>query len=249
MIEEGDGETLVVMAHGVLDRARSFAEVMAELRDECTMIAWDRRGYGRSRGGGAEPVGVEGHIHDMLGLIDGRPCIAVGHSFGGVTALGTALRAPDLVRAVVLYETGMAWLPVWNDDHMRRMLWGEDPELTGVRMILGERFEAMDDELQARWVDEGRAFIAEERSVRSAGPPYDVTQLRVPLVFGRSSADIFGSVGDHLGEVVPQLELVEIPGAGHMAHKTRPDAFADLIRRGIELADRADRALPPGSGR
>jgi pimeloyl-ACP methyl ester carboxylesterase len=35
---------------------------------------------------------------------------------------------------------------------------------------------------------------------------------------------------------VPGVEIVELPGAGHNAHRTQPGAFADLVRRALALA-------------
>ena len=43
------------------------------------------------------------------------------------------------------------------------------------------------------------------------------------------------AVTNHLEREVAQLEIVTIPGAGHHAHRTAPEAFAELIRRAHEL--------------
>ncbi len=185
-VESGEGDERVVFVHGVLDRGRSFRFVADELASECHMTWYDRRGYGDSLDAAAEAVGVDVHAQDLLGVLDGRPAVVVGHSFGGVTVLKAAISAPDLVRAVVIYETGMAWAPGWDDGHMQAMLWGEDPEGSGARMMFGSRFEAMDADERTRWLLESRAFIGEERSVRRGPPPFDLSTLQVPLVYGCS---------------------------------------------------------------
>ena len=38
---------------------------------------------------------------------------------------------------------------------------------------------------------------------------------------------------DYLREQVPSLDVVTVPGAGHMAHRTDPAGFADLVRRAM----------------
>ncbi len=200
-------------------------------------MAWyDRRGYGESVGAPGAPVGVDGHIEDLLKVLDGRPAVVVGHSFGGVTVIGSAIRAPELVQAVVLYETGMAWLPGWDDRALQSVLWSEDPEADAVRLMFGDRFEQMEPEQRAAWIAEGRAFVAEERSVRTGRQPFDVRDLRAPLVFGHGDAYPFLAVADHVRTVVPRVEVIRVPEAGHNAHRTHPEPFADLVRHGVRMA-------------
>jgi pimeloyl-ACP methyl ester carboxylesterase len=43
-------------------------------------------------------------------------------------------------------------------------------------------------------------------------------------------------VVDYLRSRVPRMEVVTLPGAGHHAHRSAREAFAGLVRRGIELA-------------
>jgi pimeloyl-ACP methyl ester carboxylesterase len=236
VLEMGEGDDLVVFVHGVLDRGRSFRFVADELAGECRMAWYDRRGYGDSLGAATDPVGVDVHSTDLLDVLDGRPAVVVGHSFGGVTVLGAALRSPQMVRAVVLYETGMAWAPGWDDAHMQSMLWGEDPEGHGARMMFGSRFDEMSADERTRWLLESRAFVAEERSIRRGPPPFDLAQLQVPLVYGCSDQARFGAIGSYLTRAVPGVEIVELPGAGHNAHRSQPGPFADMVRRGLALA-------------
>jgi pimeloyl-ACP methyl ester carboxylesterase len=235
VVETGAGTQRVVFVHGVLDRGRSFDRVAALLTGECRMVWYDRRGYGESLNAAGAPVGVDGHIEDLLTVLDGRPAIVVGHSFGGVTVLGTALKAPDLVEGVVLYETGMAWIPGWDDRALRPLLWGAQPEADVVRLMLGDRFAQMAPDQRAAWVEEARAFVAEERSVRTGGEPFDIGDLHAPLVFGHGDSYPFEAVADHLRQVVERVEVVKVPGAGHNAHRTHPGPFADLVRAGVRM--------------
>jgi pimeloyl-ACP methyl ester carboxylesterase len=153
--------------------------------------------------------------------------------------VGAALRAPQLVQAVVLYETGFAWAPGWDDTPMRTLLAGEDPGDAGVRKLF-PRYASMSDEERSRFRAEARAFLAEERSVRTGRPPYDIAALTVPLVFGSSGGERFTGVADHLRGVLGDVETVVVHDGGHNAHRTAPDAFADLVRRGIARAPTPD---------
>jgi len=93
-----------------MDRSSAFARCCGHLRDLHT-IRYDRRGYGKSVDLGAVPI--DGHIADLVDVLDGRPGVVVGHSLGGVIALGAAQRHPELVRAVGAYESPMPWVDWW----------------------------------------------------------------------------------------------------------------------------------------
>ena len=232
----GTGEPLVLLVHGVLDNLRSFASVMDRLDSECRMLAYDRRGYGTSADADGVPADAERHIEDLLAVLDGRPAVVVGHSFGGVIAAGAAARAPELCRALVLYESGMAWLPGWDDGPMREVLWAADPEDAGLRLMFGERYLTMNPEQRRRRRAQASSFVTEERSVRGDVPPYDVAALTMPVVYGFSDTFPAMVVPDHLADVLTQVDLVEVAGGGHNAHRDAPEAFADLVRLALKRA-------------
>ena len=165
-------------------------------------------------------------------VLDGRPAVVVGHSFGGVTAMGAAVRTPELVEALVLYETSVAWSPGWDDTVMQGVFTAPDPEDAALRLMLGAAYDRLDDDQRARRKVEATAFLAEERSVRD-GAPYDVAEIRAPVVYGRSDDRVMPEVVAFLGARIPRFELVAMPDAGHHAHRAAPEAFADLVRRGL----------------
>jgi pimeloyl-ACP methyl ester carboxylesterase len=47
-----------------------------------------------------------------------------------------------------------------------------------------------------------------------------------------------GPVVDHLERSVGHVDVVELADAGHTAHVSHPEAFADLVRRAVALAGR-----------
>ncbi len=233
--EVGHGDLLVVFVHGVLGHGRSFDRVAALLDDECTMRWYDRRGYASSMGLPGAPVGVDRHIDDLVAVLDGRRAVVVGHSFGGVTAMGAAVRAPDLVDALVLYETSVAWSPGWDDaDALMQDVFGaDDPEGAALQLMLGPAYDRLDDDARVRRRVEASVFLEEERSVR-VGAPYDVGAIRAPTVYGRSDEQVMPEVTAFLSDRIPRFERVLVAAAGHHAHRTDPEAFADLVRRGLE---------------
>ncbi len=246
--DPGAAGPLVVLVHGSLDRAGSFARVTRRLGDLHT-IAYDRRGYHRSRSDLPVHDSLDGHIDDLLAVVDGRPCVVVGHSYGGTLALGAALRAggPGPVLALAAYEPPLPWLGDWATRGGTRTGRAprpadEDPgevaERFFRRMVGDTAWERLPEGTKRARRADGVALAAELAAIRIDVAPFAVEQLAVPAVFGRGTASLphhRQAVG-WLCDQVRDAELVEIEGAGHGAHLTHPDAFAGFVRAAVGRA-------------
>jgi pimeloyl-ACP methyl ester carboxylesterase len=232
--EVGSGSTLVLFVHGAMGWGRSFDRAAEHLGPDLTMWWYDRRGYGTASKAPGTPATVPTHIEDILTILDGRRAVLIGHSFGGVSVLGAAVRAHEQIEAIGLYETPIAWAPGWDDSPLQRVFRADDPVETGLRMLFGERLDAMTEERQAQLRLDGIEFIAEELSVRTGTPPYDLTKVVAPVTYGRTDAGMLPVVVDYLQKSIPHFDVVDLPGAGHHAHRTDPAAFAGLVRRACD---------------
>src|SRR5258707_15217997 len=96
------GGMLVVLVHGAVDSGDSFTEVVHRL-DGIQAVTYDRRGCGSAWELFKPNLTLADHVDDLLDVVGGRPAAVVGHSLGGLVAIGAALRRPDLIRAVGLY--------------------------------------------------------------------------------------------------------------------------------------------------
>jgi len=260
------GPPLVVLVHGSLDRADSFRRVVRRL-PWADVVTYDRRGYHRSRQAGP-PTDLAGHVGDLVDLLrqtvpEHRPALLAGHSFGGDVVLGAALAAPALVAAAVVYEPPLPWLGFAR--HPRAGTpgrpppgggtdapdpWGNDPAVAAERffsrMVGAGSWARLSDHEQGERRLDGAALVRELASLR-APAPFDVTQLRVPLVVARggpASAPHHRDGVAWLADHVPGAVMVEVPGASHGAHLSHPDAFAGLVGRAAVLAGEAG---APGS--
>ena len=230
-----------------MDRATSFSKVVRRFGDGPEPLAVDRGGYA-SRVHEAPPdPRVDGDATDLIERLGERPSVVIGHSYGGHVALAAAIRRPDLVRAVAIYETPVAWASWWPPDTaggraVRVVEEGRSPAdaaETFMRAMVGdrvwERLPAATREARRR---EGPALLADMHGIRAAAP-YDPATVPVPVVIGCGSE----SKGQHrLGteawrDLLPTAEVVVIEGAGHGAHLSHPDAFADLVRSAVGYAE------------
>lgn len=251
-----DALPLVVLVHGSLDRAASFTRVARRL-DDLHTVAYDRRGYQGSRDALPLNSTLDGHIDDLLAVIDGRTSVVVGHSYGGDVALGATLRAGggSGIVAVVAYEPPMPWLGRWARSSTSAAAMRADPasavptrssqhrsgaeaERFFRRMVGDAAWDRMSDAAKEERRADGPALEAELAAIRITEAPFDVRALAVPATFGTGdrSASRHRATVEWLAEQVPGAERVEIHGASHGAHLTHPDAFASMVRSAVARA-------------
>jgi pimeloyl-ACP methyl ester carboxylesterase len=241
---------MVVLVHGSLDRGASFARVRRRLDDLHTVV-YDRRGYHRSRHVLPLNTTLDGHVDDLLAVIDGRAAVVVGHSYGGDIALGAALREPTAasIVAVVAYEPPMPWLEVWEpadggagsaspprpDDPIDAEVAAAAAERFFRRIVGDAAWERLPESARLDRRADGPALEAELRAIRIEEAPFDVGALAIPAVFGLGGDSVgrYRQGATWLVDHTPGAELVELPGASHGAHLTHPDGFAQLVRRAL----------------
>ena len=237
---------VVVLVHGSLDRAGSFARVVRRL-DDLHTVAYDRRGYHRSRHLLPVHDALAGHVDDLLSIVGSRPAVVVGHSYGGDIALGAALRTGDSgpIRAIAAFEPPMPWLGEWATrpgavgPSPQSSLEHDDPgqvaERFFRRMVGHSAWDRLPEATKEARRADGPALAAEIAGIRVREAPFDVTTLAIPAVFGRGSESLphHRASADWLVANVAGSELVEIEGAAHGAHLTHPDAFARFVRTAV----------------
>lgn len=255
------GAPVALLVHGSLDRARSFRRTMRRL-PALRVIAYDRRGYGASGlAPGARPYSLHQHVDDLLELIDAvrrepgaatAPVTVVGHSYGGDVAIGAALADPVAVGAVAAFEPPMPWLgfrrggpdrswPAIEDDP------AAEAERFFRRMVSDAAWERLPEHERSERRRDGPALVADLLSIRTSVPPYDVTTLEVPSVFGRGgphSAAHHRQTVQWLADHVPGATMMEIDDAMHGAHLTHADAFAALVSDAAAASGALGKASP-----
>jgi pimeloyl-ACP methyl ester carboxylesterase len=242
------GTPLVVLVHGALDRAGSFARVVRRL-DDLHTLSYDRRGYHRSRHVTPVHDTLDGHVGDLCSVIAGRPCVVVGHSYGGDIALAAALRpgGPSPILAVAAYEPPMPWLGPSatrppGGGAVGRGSGDEDPAAVAERffrrMVGDSAWDRLPEATKAARRADGPALAGEIAAIRTSVAPFDVRRLAVPAVYGRGTESLphQRASAEWLVAHTPEAELLEIEGAAHGAHLTHPDAFARFVRVAVARA-------------
>jgi hypothetical protein len=128
--------------------------------------------------------------------------------------------------------TAVAWPPLADDA-------GEEAERFFGRMVGEASWARLTEEGRAERRADGPALVADLRGMRGGSPPFDVTTLDVPSVFGRggpTSTAHHRRTVEWLGDNVPGAIVYEIAAAQHGAHLSHPDHFAAMVRLVAERA-------------
>lgn len=249
--QAGDGALPgVVVVHGGMDRSSSFGRVARQL-PEVPLVRYDRRGYGRSTGLGVGSL--DQHVDDLLAVLGDEPMAVFGHSVGGVVALVAAVRRPDLIPAVLVYEAPTPWVPWWpvprdptsnaaSDDLDEAGAAGDVGDAAGaadeaerfMRRMVGDRiWERLPSRTRADRRAEGLALRADLAAMAPGRLAFDPTSVTVPVLCatGTDTSWWHRRGVEELASALPRGELAMVEGATHGVHLSHPGETAALVRR------------------
>ncbi|WP_297781346.1 alpha/beta hydrolase [uncultured Roseovarius sp.] len=199
------------------------------------IIAVDYRGIGAS--GGSAPLTIDEMARDAIALIRalGQSSVyLMGFSLGGMVAQDVVLKAPDLVRKLILTGTGPAGgegiskvgavsLPLI----LKGIFTFRDPRTylfftsTANGRNAAKAFIARTKERKTGR-DKGptpRAFLRQLKAIHAWGRqlPQDLTRIRIPVLVANGENDIMvPTLNSHdMARRIPGAELVIYPDAGH----------------------------------
>lgn len=238
---DAPGAGRVVLVHGTMDRATSFAKVARRL-DDLHVVRYDRRGYGHSRNVGTGDFAT--HVDDLLAIVGDAPTVLAGHSFGGSIALAAAAKRPEVIRSVLVYESPIPWLA-----HYAKSSRGvasidasaDDAEAAErfMRTMIGSRrWDRLSARTKADRRAEGPALVADINAFRDHVAHFDPAHITQPVIVARGSnaSDRHRIGSDLVAAALPNAHVEVIDGADHAAHLSHAAEFAELVRAAVDLA-------------
>lgn len=130
--------------HGLGRRWQDFTPLLPDLTALWAVRAVDHRGHGRSARASGQ-YRVTDYISDAIALVFAQHelPVLIGHSLGGLVALGVAAKNPESVRAVVMIDPpgpgflakieGTSYATMWTE--MRRLAWSSRPSGDNARLL------------------------------------------------------------------------------------------------------------------
>jgi pimeloyl-ACP methyl ester carboxylesterase len=245
-------ERPVVLMHGLGADATYWAGTARALaRTGRTVLLPDGPGSGRS----APPREVSGYrLPGRVAAIDAlfralalEKADLVGHSLGGWTVAGFALRHPEKTALLVLVDAGGFTVPADVETERRRVL---PVDRDGARRLVGLLF--------SRRPFPAAGFVVNAFGRNYGGDPAAATVMGLDTadaLLGREkelpagTAVIWGEKetlfplpdGRALAAAIPRGRLFVLPGAGHDGPLETPRAFREALAAALGSAPRDDR--------
>ena len=247
----GEGPPLVLV-HGSATDLSTWDGVVEALARTHRVVAYDRRGYGRSRHKPVRDHRV--HARDLTAVLEhlaGRPATVVGWSSGGNVALAVALARPELFSSLAVVEAPFHGLRHADRHVLATALRLKLTQLRGRRLEAAEVFYRFGSALRSGGNGYDRAPEEIRRNLQANAEPvlaeWDphpfgvmhehvrlsaVAASTVPMtwILGDDSSPWLARLHDRVVRRRPDIRTVRIAGAGHLVHLDRPADFVAAVR-------------------
>lgn len=243
----GGDKPPLILCHGFSDDGLCWSPVADELAADYDVVMLDARGHGRSDGP-QEGYGPLEHAADLAGVMEElgleKPPI-LGHSMGAVTTLALAGTYPELPGAILLEDPPARWVapPSEAEPTSRRQRFGE--WIVEIKRKTADEMIAMCREQSPTWPEAELAPWAEsklrlsfnvltsERS-ESVDWPSVVGQITCPALLiiadPEQGAIVTKEGAAALKEMLPQVHIEHVPGAGHNIRREQNSRFMEVVQ-------------------
>ncbi len=233
-------DTPVVLLHAFPLDSRMWDDVRPGIDG---IVTPDQRGFGAAPLGDASPE-LEVAAADVISLLDGQRVVLGGCSMGGYVAMAVLRAAPSLVAGLVLVDTraaadapsarenrlaaadraateGVEWIP----SAMLPALLG--PTTRRTRPSVVSRTESLimaQNPAAVAWAQRAMAARADSADL--------LRSTSVPTLIVRGAEDelIPRAEAESLASLLPEAEVVELSGAGHLPPLETPVEFTRALR-------------------
>ncbi|MDH4196934.1 MAG: alpha/beta hydrolase [Candidatus Aminicenantes bacterium] len=226
----GNASPTVVLVSGLEAPQEYWNSVIPDLAAKTTVVTFDRAGVGKSEIGDLPTHGEQSakDIQVLLGKLGvPRPCILVGHSYGGSVVRLFASMYPEDVGGLILEDTQHE--DVLNE--LRKILRGKD--LEAFEQLVVDSFSAPENPKT-----EGDYRNMTREQVRKSKPlprmPFviltspDRAKAMQPIFSDEAIEEIAKldrALNNKLTALIPGGRQIIVEGAGHNIHMDKPEAL------------------------
>ena len=237
-----EGKPVIVFSNSLGTDFRIWRDVIVQLVGDFSIVTYDKRGHGLSDAPSA-PYSIDDHVNDLAALLDHldvKGAIICWLSVGGLIAQGLTLSRPDLVKALVLCDTGhkigdaALWngriksvkeigIPAISDLILERWFSigyrdPENPAFTGYRHML-ERTSV-------------EGYMGTCAAIRDTDFTEQTATIKVPTlcIVGSEDGATPPALVVELAKLIKGARYEVIEGAGHLPCIEKPDALFDIMQ-------------------
>ncbi|MEM9146792.1 MAG: 3-oxoadipate enol-lactonase [Pseudomonadota bacterium] len=239
--DEGGTGPALVFSNSLSTDFRIWEPLLPYLPAGWRVLRYDKRGHGLSDCPPG-PWTIEDHMRDLAGLMDAvgiTRAVICGLSVGGMIAQSLAAARPDLVRALILCDTGakIGSAEIWN------------ARIAAVRE--GGGMHAVVDATMERWftaafrndparvspwrnmvaATRAEGYIATGEAIRDADLTASTAALRLPClaICGDEDRATPPDLVRATAALIPNSRYETIERAGHIPNVERPERLGALI--------------------
>ena len=244
-----ESKPALILLHGIGRLARSFDPIASHYSDRYRVIAMDMRGHGDSAWHPQSAYLVEDYVQDLEGLVEQlglRDVVLWGNSTGGRVAQVFAGMHPELTKAVIVEDVGPERPKEISARRGERMAreeqgWASTEELLAqiqreyprtpeatLRLIATHNSKSRPD---------GRIVLKRDPTIEKGFVPTEIWRfvktIRAPIIYilGGASTIVPAETQEELRRVLPQVQIVTMPGLGHYPNEEDPAGFAAIVDR------------------
>jgi pimeloyl-ACP methyl ester carboxylesterase len=253
--ESGAGQP-VLFIHGMCGDADVWSDQVRRLSPAYRCVAYDRRGHSRSTLPPSDipPGMVALHADDAAQLIERlglAPCVLVSSSGGARIAFDVVRRYPHLLRGAVLSEPPIFAL---DPEGGAELIGAVKPAMEAAIARLGPSgavdgffsmmcpglWSVIPEAARQRYRANLPALWDDLNAPRYEVTRADLPEMRTPCLVmrGAESLPMFQHVTTTLEEGLPNSQLVELAGSGHVTYFEKPVEFASGVSTFIERLDK-----------
>jgi pimeloyl-ACP methyl ester carboxylesterase len=252
--DSGTNRAAVVLLHGGGQTRHSWKRTAQRLAaGGRTAIALDARGHGDSEWHPDQDYSSDGFVADLVRFVDTltRPPVLVGASLGGTTALTAIGEHPGLAAALVLVDIVVSLEPE-GVARIREFMTGSPegfasleevadaiaaynphrPRPTHLKGLRKNVRQGEDGRWHWHW-DPAFMLISDEprRGIDPARLRTAAAAVTVPTLIVRGlSSDVVSDAGlADIRGLIPQAQVADVQGAGHMVAGDDNDIFASTL--------------------
>jgi pimeloyl-ACP methyl ester carboxylesterase len=234
----GSGPPLVLVHGSFSDHVTNWQACISLLADRFTVYAMARRGRGES----SVTTGhtLEDEMNDTVAVLRnvGAPTFLLGHSYGAVCSLGAAMRAPETVAKLVLYEHPIEnW--VTRDVVQRLERFAQRDDWDGLIEAFMRHLEVPQQEIDeikttpfwSVWIVDAPATLNDLRALvalRFNAEEYRFLTMPVALMIG-SESPRRNYATDALAAGLPNAEILTLEGTAHEGMTMVPEQFVEKV--------------------
>lgn len=244
----GSGRPLLLVHGATADHTTTWRFVLPMLEQRYTVYAMDRRGRGGS--GDSPAYDLQREAEDVAAVVDsiGEPVSVLGHSYGGLCAIESALLTAKLHRLILYESVPLAGANLYTPgvaDRLNALLEAGDVEGMLVAMYR-EVVEMPPDEIELlrsqrdAWAVRlsNAATIPRELKGEQSYTlhPERFRNMRTPtlLLVGSDSPPRELDNARGVADALPNARVVLLQGQQHVAMYTAPEAFVAEVVRFLE---------------